>query len=128
MSILGEVEDGTPSYYQEGNPSEVLSCQQGGCGYSTTRFLRCLHVSLWRVVYLRIRYAETTISISLVAAKTWVAPLKCQTIPKLELCAALLTARLLATMAEDLSLDASKAYAWTDSSISWNGLTAPHQD
>ena len=69
------------------------------------------------VVYLRIRYADTTISVSLVAAKTRVAPLKRQTIPKLELCAALLTARLLATVAEDLSLDSSKAYAWTDSSI-----------
>ena len=69
------------------------------------------------VVYLRIRYADTTISISLVAAKTRVAPLKRQTIPKLELCAALLTARLLATVAEDLNLDTSKAYAWTDSSI-----------
>ena len=34
------------------------------------------------VVYLRIRYADTTISVCLVAAKTQVAPLKHQTIPK----------------------------------------------
>ena len=48
------------------------------------------------VVYLRQFHKDTTISISLVTAKTRIAPLKNSlTIPKLEQSAALLTARLL---------------------------------
>jgi len=69
------------------------------------------------VVYLRARYKDTTVSVKLVAAKTRVAPMKRQTIPKLELCGAVLTAKLLTTVAEDFNLDTAKLYAWTNSSI-----------
>ena len=69
------------------------------------------------VVYLRTRYADTTISVSLLTAKTRVAPLKKLTIPKLELCGALLTTKLLKSVATDLEMEKSGLYAWTDSTI-----------
>ena len=50
-------------------------------------------------------------------SKTRVPPLKQQTIPKLELSAALLTSKLLNAVAKDLGISSSHLYAWTDSSI-----------
>ena len=56
------------------------------------------------VVYLQLRHADTSISVSLVTSKTKVAPIKQLTIPKLELSAVLLTARLLNTIAKYLQI------------------------
>ena len=69
------------------------------------------------VVYLRLRHADTSISVSLVTSKTKVAPIKQLTIPILELSAVLLTARLLNTVAKDLQIPTPHLYAWTDSTI-----------
>ena len=66
-------------------------------------------------------YDDTTVSVSILSSKTRVAPIKPLTIPRLELCGALLTSRLLKASAEDLQVDSSHMFAWTDSSIvlSW---------
>ena len=70
------------------------------------------------VVYLRQLHKDTTISISLVMAKTRVAPVNNSlTIPKLELSAALLTARLLKVVGDDLHIPPDKWYCWCDSTI-----------
>ena len=70
------------------------------------------------VVYLRLRPSDTTISIAIVTSKMRVAPLGSPlTIPKLELSAALLTARLLKTVGEDLNINSSRWYCGTDSAI-----------
>ena len=73
------------------------------------------------VIYIRTVYRDATASVSLVIAKTKVAPLMPSTIPRLELCGALLLNKLLQTVREDLSIQTDSVYAWMDSSIvlSW---------
>ena len=73
------------------------------------------------VVYLRSTYSSSLPLVSLVSAKTKVAPLKKVTIPRLELSGARILARLLANVQRALSLPASSVHAWSDSTIvlSW---------
>lgn len=56
------------------------------------------------VVYIRITDNTDKILISLVCAKTRVAPLKLLTIPRLELSAALLSARLVSHVNQELAV------------------------
>ena len=69
------------------------------------------------VVYVRSTYSNSMPLVKLVAAKTKVASLKKQTIPRLELCGARLLAKLLANVQSALSIPASKLHAWSDSTI-----------
>ncbi|XP_062716205.1 uncharacterized protein LOC134291874 [Aedes albopictus] len=72
------------------------------------------------VAYLRI-IDRGQIRVALVASKTKVAPLRGLSIPRLELMAALLGARLRKTIEENHSLKVQKTYFWSDSSTvcSW---------
>ena len=66
------------------------------------------------VVYLRVQNPDGSILISLVMSKSRVAPIKRQTIPRLELCGALLLLQILAHVKKVFSLPSSEVYAWTD--------------
>lgn len=70
------------------------------------------------VVYCRKQDSHGNVHVSLVVSKTKVAPIKRQTIPRLELCGAQLLARLLH---HTKNIPTENAYAWTDSTIvlSW---------
>ena len=63
-------------------------------------------------------HPHSIVSVSLITAKMKVGPVKPSTIPRKELNTALLLARLLKTVAEDLSLPTSALYyAWSDFSV-----------
>ena len=68
-------------------------------------------------MYIHILYSDSTVSISLMAAKTKVAPIKHETIPRLELSGALLLAKLLDSVKTTLNFSLSQIYAWSDSKI-----------
>ena len=55
-------------------------------------------------VYIRSLYTDTTVSTSLVIAKTKVAPRKTVTIPKLELSSAVLLSKILSTICKELGI------------------------
>jgi hypothetical protein len=57
----------------------------------------------------------------LLCAKSWIAPIKSVALPRLELCAATLLARLLHSVKQSMKINFSKTVCWTDSTIvlSW---------
>ncbi|XP_064397630.1 uncharacterized protein LOC135344354 [Halichondria panicea] len=69
------------------------------------------------VVYIRMTDTQDNTHVSLVMAKTKVAPIKRQTIPRLELCGAHLLAKLLRHVKEIFNVPMHDTFAWTDSTI-----------
>lgn len=68
-------------------------------------------------VYLRRIDVAGNVHVSLVTAKTKVAPIKQVSIPRLELCGAVLVTRLLVEVSEILKVEKSHIRAWTDSTV-----------
>ncbi|XP_055932043.1 uncharacterized protein LOC129962322 [Argiope bruennichi] len=85
----------------------------GFCDASTKAFAA--------VVYLKSRQNQ----VSLVSAKTRVAPIKQLTIPRLELCGALLLAELITAIEKALSFPIKERYLWTDSTIVLSWINRP---
>ncbi|XP_039764230.1 uncharacterized protein LOC120636738 [Pararge aegeria] len=80
------------------------------------------------VVYLRIVETSTNdteghdvVHVTMIASRTKIAPLKQLSVPRLELCAAVLLAQLISDLEELLSVPKEKIFAWTDSMVvlSW---------
>lgn len=69
------------------------------------------------VVYIRTVDADGKIKVSLLNAKTRVAPIRQVSIPRLELCGAVLLSRLLTETAQVLNIPKENVRAWTDSTI-----------
>nr|XP_034195313.1 uncharacterized protein LOC117611471 [Osmia lignaria] len=67
------------------------------------------------VVYLRVSKGEVSVT-TLLVAKTKVAPVKAVSIPRLELCGAVLLSKLIAEVQRGLNVPATIT-AWTDSSV-----------
>ncbi|KAF0748929.1 Integrase catalytic domain-containing protein, partial [Aphis craccivora] len=81
------------------------------------------------VVYARILNAPTDGCVSLLGAKTKLAPLKALTVPRLELNAAVLLSRWLGCLSRVLEsqLNIVGIHAWSDSNIVLSWLTVPHE-
>lgn len=76
-------------------------------------------------LYLRCTNADGLRSSILICAKSKVAPLKVISLPKLELCAALLLSRLASKVVPKLCLVIKKSYFWTDSNIVLAWISSP---
>lgn len=69
------------------------------------------------VIYLRVESILGQIQVSLLYSKTKVAPLKVQSVPRLELCAAVLLVRAIEFVEKSMKLHQVPTYCWTDSSV-----------
>ncbi|XP_046556868.1 uncharacterized protein LOC124266100 [Haliotis rubra] len=73
------------------------------------------------VAYLRTTMKDQTVSVTFIAARSRVAPKKQQTIPRLELSAALTGAQLADVLLRELTLPVEKVMLWSDSTtvLAW---------
>ncbi|XP_067129093.1 uncharacterized protein [Centruroides vittatus] len=69
------------------------------------------------VVYTRTMSTNCDVKVTLLTSKTKVAPLKVQSLPRLELCAAVLLANLLQTVLKYLDVPIRDIFAWSDSTV-----------
>ncbi|GFT23872.1 integrase catalytic domain-containing protein [Trichonephila clavipes] len=69
------------------------------------------------VIYIRSKDATQTVVSRLLTSKTRVSPVKPQSLPRLELCSALLLANLLQATLPTLTVPISETFAWSDSKI-----------
>lgn len=76
-------------------------------------------------VYVRTQFDDDSVTIHLVAAKSKVAPLQPLTMPRLELCGALVLVQLLSAIAEELGIAKENIYAWTDAAVVLGWLNRP---
>ena len=90
--------------------SDVIDYQLHGFGDASEKgYAAC--------VYLRSLKTDGRSLVELVRAKTKVAPIRQVSLPRLELCAALLNANLLKSVREALKLPAVSLHAWSDSTV-----------
>ncbi|XP_011859699.1 PREDICTED: uncharacterized protein LOC105557140 [Vollenhovia emeryi] len=75
------------------------------------------------VVYLRATSPDGNTKVTLVCAKTKVAPLKRLTIPRLELAGAVLLTKLTTQVIQVLELQSAPIYLWTDSSVTYTWIS-----
>lgn len=75
--------------------------------------------------YIKTVTSNGNIRVRLLASKNKIAPIKSSTIPRLELCAALLGTRLYIKIIKSLTVQFDRSFFWTDSTIVLGWLTAP---
>lgn len=97
-----------PRWTVQGN--DTLDCEIHG-------FADASNLAYGAVVYLRIRTISDSVHVTLLTAKSKVAPIKPLSIPRLELSAAVLLARVVESVQNTMSLETVPVYCWTDSTV-----------
>lgn len=75
--------------------------------------------------YARTEDSKGNVHIQLLAAKSRISPLKRQTLPRLELCAALIATQLHSRIVEALQIGAIESFYWSDSTVVLQWLRTP---
>ncbi|XP_062699493.1 uncharacterized protein LOC134284534 [Aedes albopictus] len=88
-------------------------------------FADASEVAYGACIYVRSVAADGQVQVSLLASKSKVAPLKPLSIPRLELCAALLTSRLYEKIVSSLDMEFDGSFFWSDSTIVLQWMKAP---
>ena len=106
-------------------PRHLGMCETGVA--TLVGFADACHTSYGAVIYLKTVESNNMTTVNFVCAKTKVAPMKVQTIPRLELCAAHLLARLLKFVRDTLSLRVrvQECYAFSDSTVTLHWIKSP---
>ena len=60
--------------------------------------------------YIKLKYADGTVKVTFLLGKSRLAPIKFVTIPKLELCAAVLAAKMCESVSSELEHDVTRTY------------------
>lgn len=104
-------------------PSSYLSCEIHGFADSSEKGYAA-------VVYMRFQLTNGSYNAELICAKTKVAPLRRVSLPRLELCAAVLLSDVMKLVLDNYSglLNISQSYAWSDSmtALAWI-KSSPHR-
>lgn len=90
---------------------------QGAARFEIHGFSDASELAYGAAIYIRNINENGYISVNLLCAKTKVAPLKKITLPRLELCGALVLSRLYQKVIESLNLESNRCFLWTDSTI-----------
>ena len=98
-----------------GQPHDI---QLHGFSDASERYYGC-------AIYVRSTNSKNHTETHLLCSKSKVAPIKKVTLPRLELCAALLLARLMSKVIPVLNLKISNTFYWTDSRIVSAWLASP---
>ncbi|XP_029176605.1 uncharacterized protein LOC114944728 [Nylanderia fulva] len=107
-SQIGSVEQLTiPRRMLCDNPEEIEV--HGFCDASEKAYGACL--------YFRTTNSRENYTVRLVCAKSRIAPIKRVSLPRLELCSAVLLANLVRNVLQSLTIQIHKVYYWTDSTI-----------
>ncbi|XP_065087291.1 uncharacterized protein LOC135709030 [Ochlerotatus camptorhynchus] len=88
-------------------------------------FTDALEAAYGACIYARSVDSSGNVRVRLIASKTRVAPLKRITLPRLELCGALVGAQLYAYVSKALQIEISDSFFWCDSTVTLHWLRSP---
>lgn len=94
-----------------------LGTNAAGTNTELHAFCDASEVAYAAVIFARTVDAAGNVSVQLLTSKTKVAPVQKVTLPRLELCGAVLLTKLLSTVKKALNLEMVTCHAWTDSTV-----------